>query len=142
MENYYIDLGNLIREKRLKKCLNTQQLARILNVSIGFISNLENAKTDTFNIDLMFNLCKTLDISPLNFLPKSSVDIDFDDICKNSNFDQSPEANKELIVKNVTAISNSYIESIRNHSYSIEFINKFTNKIFSEINYIDNFKLK
>lgn len=52
-----------------------------MHVSIGFINNLENAKTDAFNIDLMFNLCKTLYIPPLKFLPKSNVDIDFDNTC-------------------------------------------------------------
>lgn len=140
MENYYFNLGNLIKEKRLEKGLNTRELATILNVSVGLISNIENAKTHAFNINLIQNLCKTLDISPLNFLSELSIDKDFDNKYE-SYYLNHPGPNKELISKNVTAITTAYIGSIKNHSYDVEFINKFTDKILSEINYINDFKL-
>ena len=142
MDSYNISIGNLIKEKRIQKGLTTQQLASDLNVSTGFINNLENAKTDAFNTNLVATLCKTLGMSPLNFLPEPNIDIDFDNIYQSDNLNQFPEANKKLIINNVTAIATAYIESIRLHSYDVGFINKFTNKILSEIDYIDNFKLK
>jgi len=146
MGSYKINLGNLIKEKRLQKGLNIQQLATILNVSVGFMSNLENAKTDAFNIDLIYNLCNSLGMSPLNFIPEPNIDIGLDlgldDIYHSDNLVEFTEENKKLIAKNVTAIVNSYIESIRHHSYDVEFIKKTTVKILSEINYINDFKIK
>lgn len=144
MGSYKIDLGNLIKEKRLQKGLSIQQLAIVLNVSVGFISNLENAKTDVFNIDLISNLCKSLGMSPLNFIPEPNIDIDLglDNIYQSYNSVEITTGNKKLITKNITAIANAYIESIRHHDYDIEFIKKFTIKILSEINYINDFKLK
>jgi len=143
MGSYKINIGNLIKEKRLEKGLNIQQLATILNVSVGFMSNLENAKTDAFNIDLIYNLCNSLDMSPLNFIPEPNIDIglSLDDIYQSDIVD-FPEANKKLITKNITAIANAYIESIKHHSYDVEFTKKITVKILSEINYINDFKLK
>jgi len=141
-----ITLGNLIKEKRLQKGLNIQQLSTILNVSVGFMSNLENAKTDTFNIDLISNLCKSLGMSPLDFIPEHNIDMDIDlrldNIYQSESLFEVPEANKKLITRNATAIANAYIESIRHHSYDMEFIKKFTVKILSEINYINDFKIK
>ncbi|MBZ9684967.1 helix-turn-helix domain-containing protein [Clostridium estertheticum] len=146
MGSYKINLGNLIKEKRLQKGLNIQQLSTILNVSVGFMSNLENAKTDTFNIDLMSNLCKSLGMSPLDFIPEPNIDMDLDlrldNIYQSESLFEFPEANKKLITRNATAIANAYIESIRHHSYDMEFIKKFTVKILSEINYINDFKIK
>lgn len=141
-----INLGNLIKEKRIQKGLNIQQLATILNVSVGFMSNLENAKTDAFNIDLMYNLCNSLGMSPFDILPKPNIgielDLHLDNIYQCDSLVELPELNKKLIAKNVTAIANAYIESIEYHSYDVEFIKKFTAKILSEINYINNFKIK
>jgi len=146
MGSYKINIGNLIKEKRIQKGLSIQQLATILNVSVGFMSNLENAKTDAFNIDLISNLCKSLGMSPLNFLPEPNINIDLDlhldNIYQSDSLFELPDSNKKLIAKNVTAIANAYIESIEHHSYDVEFIKKFTAKILSEINYINDFKIK
>lgn len=146
MRSYSMNLGNLIKQKRLQKGLTIQQLSSILNVSVGFMSNLENAKTDTFNIDLMSNLCKSLGMTPLDFIPEPKIDLDLDlhldNIHQFDSLVEFPKESKKLITKNVTAIANAYIESIRHHSYDMEFTKKFTVKILSEINYINDFKLK
>ena len=139
MDNCYINLGNLIKEKRIEKGLNIQQLATILDVSTGFVSNLENSKSDVFNVDLISKLCQALDMSPLNFLPEVITD---DTIYGADSSNLSPERDKELILKNIATITTAYIESIKHHSYDIRFINQFTDKILSEINYINDFKLR
>jgi len=140
MESYNVNLGKLIKEKRLQNKISTQELARSLDVSVGFINNIENAKTDIFNINLIYRLCKILDMSPLNFLPESNINMDFDNIY-DGKYINYPETNKELIMKNVTAITAAYLESIKNYNYDVEFIDKFTKKLLSEINYVNGFKL-
>ena len=56
------NLGDLIRYKRKDCGYSTQELAKLLDVSPGLINNIENAKTDTFNIDLLYKLSSILDI--------------------------------------------------------------------------------
>lgn len=142
MDNFYVELGRLIREKRLEKNLSTQELADKLGVSNGFISNLENAKTDTFNIDLMISVSNTLDISLLNFLPISEDTIYSNDILKPSQKKEVPETIKELLSENIDTIINNYLSSIKRHDYSKEFIAKITDKLLGELKYINDFKLK
>ena len=46
-------LGNLIRSKRKYCGYSTQELADKIGISAGSINNIENAKTDTFNLKLL-----------------------------------------------------------------------------------------
>ena len=142
MENYYINLGNLIKEKRLQKGLNTQQLASILDVSIGFLSNLENAKTDTFNVDLITKLYTTLDISLFDFLPISNSSLHSSNLLSSVHLNETPNNMVDILSQNIDVIINTYINSIKNHNYEPLFIDKLTTKLIQELNYIDNFKLK
>lgn len=55
-------LGNLIRSKRKYCGYSTQELADKIGISAGSINNIENAKTDTFNLQLLNDLSNSLDI--------------------------------------------------------------------------------
>ena len=55
-------LGNLIRTKRKYCGYSTQELADKIGISAGSINNIENAKTDTFNLQLLNDLSNALDI--------------------------------------------------------------------------------
>ena len=55
-------LGNLIRSKRKYYGYSTQELADKIGISAGSINNIENAKTDTFNLQLLNDLSNALDI--------------------------------------------------------------------------------
>ena len=55
-------LGNLIRSKRKYCGYSTQELADKIGISAGSINNIENAKTDTFNLQLLNDLSNALDI--------------------------------------------------------------------------------
>lgn len=55
-------LGNLIRSKRKYCGYSTQELADKIDISAGSINNIENAKTDTFNLKLLNDLSNALDI--------------------------------------------------------------------------------
>ena len=54
-------LGNLIRSKRKYCGYSTQELADKIGISAGSINNIENAKTDTFNLQLLNDLSNSLD---------------------------------------------------------------------------------
>lgn len=54
-------LGNLIRSKRKYCGYSTQELADKIGISAGSINNIENAKTDTFNLKLLNDLSNALD---------------------------------------------------------------------------------
>ena len=62
MNKLTINAGNLIKYKRKVKGYSTQELAKLLDVSPGLINNIENAKTDTFNLELLYKISSTLDI--------------------------------------------------------------------------------
>lgn len=55
-------LGNLIRSKRKYCGYSTQELVDKIGISAGSINNIENAKTDTFNLKLLNDLSNALDI--------------------------------------------------------------------------------
>ena len=63
-----IKLGNLIRTNRKYKKYSTKELADKLQVSSGLINNIENAKTDSFNLALLNNLSTTLEIDIIDFI--------------------------------------------------------------------------
>lgn len=56
-------LGLLVRKQRKAKSLSTQDLAKKLGVSSGLINNIENSKNDVFELELLMNLIKELNIS-------------------------------------------------------------------------------
>lgn len=68
MNQLLIKLGDLIRLNRKYKKYSTMELAKKLEVSSGLINNIENAKTDTFNLNLLNNLSNSLDIDILTFI--------------------------------------------------------------------------
>ena len=65
-------LGNLIRSKRKYCGYSTQELADKIGISAGSINNIENAKTDTFNLKLLNDLSNALDIDLYLALSKNT----------------------------------------------------------------------
>ena len=65
-------LGNLIRSKRKYCGYSTQELADKIGISAGSINNIENAKTDTFNLKLLNDLSNVLDIDLYKALSKNT----------------------------------------------------------------------
>jgi len=75
MGNLIIRIGKLVKEKRLERDFSTQLLAEELDVSVGLINNIENGKTDTFNVVLMDKLCSTLGIDIISLLANKVDDV-------------------------------------------------------------------
>lgn len=118
-------LGNLLRSKRKYCGYSTQELADKIGISAGSINNIENAKTDTFNLKLLNDLSNALDIDLYQALSQNTQN-------KNYSFNnlQSTEdiSNKhdELLYK-LTSLINSNTNKIN--------IAILLDKLINEINY-------
>jgi transcriptional regulator with XRE-family HTH domain len=67
IEQYVIDK---VKEKRLAKKISQANLARMLEVSEGFIGNIENPNyRDKYNLNHLNELAKIFKCSPKDFLP-------------------------------------------------------------------------
>jgi transcriptional regulator with XRE-family HTH domain len=64
------DLGQRVRTIRQNKGLGLNAFAEILDVSSGYLSNLETGKTDTIQLKLLDKLQEELSLVP--FMPKET----------------------------------------------------------------------
>ncbi|EPC8419166.1 helix-turn-helix domain-containing protein [Bacillus paranthracis] len=58
------NLGQTIRNLRKQKNITLNDFAEKLNISAGYLSNLETAKTDTISLQLLVKLNEELDLFP------------------------------------------------------------------------------
>jgi transcriptional regulator with XRE-family HTH domain len=71
IEQYVI---NIVREKRIEKNISQRELAYSLDVSIGFIGDIENPKYRAkYNLNHINELAKIFECSPKDFLPEESL---------------------------------------------------------------------
>ncbi|WP_017413922.1 helix-turn-helix domain-containing protein [Clostridium tunisiense] len=64
----YKVFGEKVREYRKKKDLTTLELSDQLNISSGLLNNIENGKSDSFQLELLNKMVQVLNI-PLNEVP-------------------------------------------------------------------------
>ena len=69
----YSVIGRRIQNARLEQNLKQEELADKIGVSAGSINNIENAKTDTFNLKLLNDLSDALDIDLCLVLSKKHI---------------------------------------------------------------------
>ncbi|WP_142419115.1 helix-turn-helix transcriptional regulator [Clostridium tertium] len=127
MNKLTINAGNLIKYKRKVKGYSTQELAKLLDVSPGLINNIENAKTDTFNLELLYKISSTLDIPITDILSYNM------DTILTSAFDNNPEMsslklNLEPLLKAIIQISN-------NKNLTSDKVDIFLDKVVDDINF-------
>ncbi|MDK0565582.1 helix-turn-helix transcriptional regulator [Clostridium perfringens] len=120
MDAAITELGKLIKNKRLELNYTTEDLANKMEKSTGFINNLENGKTDTFNIKLLSKLCKTLDISIPSIIPNYTDNFD------NKLLTALDTNNENIIILSKTL--NYILNSTDSNSFNI-LINKLNNEI-------------
>lgn len=71
IEQYIIDQ---VKEKRIEKGYSQKELAYMLDVSVGFIGDVENPKYRAkYNINHINELAKIFGCSPKDFLPDSPL---------------------------------------------------------------------
>jgi transcriptional regulator with XRE-family HTH domain len=67
IEQYVI---NAVRRRRIIKGISQKELAYLLEMSVGFIGNVENPKYRAkYNLNHINELAKILECSPKDFLP-------------------------------------------------------------------------
>jgi transcriptional regulator with XRE-family HTH domain len=65
---------NSVKEKRIAKGISQKELAYLLEVSVGFIGNLENPKYRAkYNLNHLNELSKIFNCSPKDFLPEKPI---------------------------------------------------------------------
>jgi len=71
IEQYVVDV---VRNKRIEKGWSQKELAYQLDVSIGFIGDIENPKYRAkYNLNHLNELAKIFNCSPKDFLPKDPI---------------------------------------------------------------------
>ena len=118
-------LGNLIRSKRRYCGYSTQELADKIGISAGSINNIEDAKTDTFNLKLLNDLSNALDIDLYLAISQNTQNKNYSFNNLNPTEDISNK-HDELLYK-LTSLINSNTNKIN--------IAILLDKIINEINY-------
>lgn len=73
-KNFNIDsfVISIVKEKRMEKGMSQKELAYMLEVSIGFIGNVENPKyRASYNLTHINELARIFKCSPKDFLPET-----------------------------------------------------------------------
>ena len=71
IEQYVIDA---VREKRIEKKISQKELAFMLDLSIGFIGDVESTKSRAkYNLNHINKLAEIFECSPREFLPDAPV---------------------------------------------------------------------
>jgi transcriptional regulator with XRE-family HTH domain len=71
IEQYVIDR---VKEMRKERSISQKELANLLDLSIGFIGDIESPKSRAkFNLNHINELAKVFDCSPQDFLPKKPL---------------------------------------------------------------------
>lgn len=128
MEELIIRIGRLVKEKRIEKKYSTQELAEILGISTGLVNNIENGKTDTFNIALMNKLCSNLGIDILSLLADKT-----DDISKLLNISQEIPAN---LSAHINKLTEEYIKAAIKLNFNDKKLETMLNKLLYEVNFM------
>lgn len=126
MNKLVIDTGKRIKYARNKKGYSTQELAKLLDVSPGLINNIENSKTDTFNLELLYKLSNILDLSVVSII-SSKIDVSYDSFLLNFE-DNSSYQKLDYLLSLLFDLTNKSDIDTNKTSFLID-------KLISEINY-------
>lgn len=139
------NLGNIIRSYRKLKNYSTQELAQSLDVSTGFLNNLEHGRNDVFKLDLLMRIIERLDIPLHKLLESDHIEI------KGVNLKPS-HAKLELILSNDTnssekleesirAILSTYLDALKAFDYDDNSIETISSHIINLLTLIKNIKI-
>jgi transcriptional regulator with XRE-family HTH domain len=79
MKYNYLELAEIIKEKRKEKGISTRDLGEKVGVSHTEISRIENGMRPHFSFVVLAKICKELDIDMMNLLDDTGVwKVDFD----------------------------------------------------------------
>lgn len=72
------EIGFVIRKLRIQKGIGLNDFANMLDVSAGYLSNLETGKTDTIQLSVLDKIQKELNIFPTKNISEMKVDSEFE----------------------------------------------------------------
>lgn len=133
-------LGSTIKKYRTAKNYSTQQLANHLNVSVGFINNLEHGKNNVFKLDLLMHLIKELNIPIQELLPDKSLEINKIHITSNKEKLEITLNNKgfdnlDVLKKQLHLIINLFLQTIAECNYNSDAIQIISSHLLNQISY-------
>lgn len=124
MDKFILESGIIIKNARKNKGYSTQYLSKLLGISTGLINNIENGKTDVFNLHLLYSLSNILDI------PITQI-ILYDSLPNN--------ISSEAIPNDFNSILNKLIEFSSKVNWDKSKINTLCNKLIYEIDFIKKY---
>lgn len=124
MDKFILESGIIIKNARKNKGYSTQYLSKLLGISTGLINNIENGKTDVFNLHLLYSLSNILDI------PITQIIL----------YDSFPNnISSEAIPNDFNLILNKLIEFSSKVNWDKSKINTLCNKLIYEIDFIKKY---
>lgn len=146
MKELYEIFGFEVKKHRKIKNYSTQELARILGVSVGLINNIENAKNDVFKLDMLVKLMSELDISiedltgdktsRLNSVYVKPVEESITFNIKSKGLSEQIDS----IEKYIKLIICSYLSAIAEFNYTGDAAKFISNHIIQELEYLTELK--
>ena len=70
----YKKLGKIIKERRIFLMETQENVASFADVSVTFISNIENYKADKIDLDKLYQICKCLNLDIFTLIEESFKD--------------------------------------------------------------------
>lgn len=141
MQNSNKKIGIIVKNYRKLKNLSTQELAESLDVSVGFVSNLEHDKNDVFKLDLLMKLLNILDIPIADLLPYNHAELK--EICLNGQLQKveislpsSSINNIEQIQQSLKDISIAFIDVLERFNFESSFVSSISEHILQELSFI------
>ena len=139
MSAIYKNIGETIRNYRKSKNYSTAELAERLNVSAGFINNLENARNDVFKIELLNSIMKELDIPLEEFFKLEPINMRWlyvDTKHKSLQVHKVDNDSKEdlyILNKNLNSVVRSFLATIDEYGCKKEAIEEITKSTNSHL---------
>lgn len=138
MSTIYKELGIKIKNYRKSKNLTTLEFAKLINISSGQLSNIENGNYDVFKLELLTKITKTLGVSLEDLLGNLPIDR------KNLYMDkeiinQIPEdTDKQIHFINIQTnmLVINFLSTISDYQYNNEKIISITNHLINELHFI------
>jgi transcriptional regulator with XRE-family HTH domain len=106
-------LGDTIKKIRMLKDMTGQQLADLIGIDRGYLSNIENNIALNPAFDIVSNICDALSISLDEFrllVTKDNITIDIFEKIFNRGYNNINLLDKEKLLKDV--FSNKYLQDI------------------------------
>jgi transcriptional regulator with XRE-family HTH domain len=145
MSNICLNFGAKIRQHRATKGYSTQELAQRLDVSVGRINNIENAKNDVFEFELLLALINELDMSLFEVFEDYTPKVETKNINGNSiisiELNSTTSTDTLVVLKEyISKISTLFVKLCADKGNDNKFIKILSNHIVDELNFIYRMK--